>query len=130
MTREEKIKYWVDLAEEDLVVGETLVKNGHNLYAGFLCHQVVEKIFKGYFTKVKNEVPPFIHNLLDIAERAGLYEMLSDSQRSFLKILNPLNIEARYPEYKNKARKYLTDENTRRVFEQTKELLQWTLKKI
>jgi metal-dependent HD superfamily phosphatase/phosphodiesterase len=51
MTQEEKVKYWVDLAEEDLAVGETLVKNEHNLYAVFMCHQVVEKVLKGYFRR-------------------------------------------------------------------------------
>jgi HEPN domain-containing protein len=130
MNQEEKIKYWVNLAEEDLAVGETLAKNRHNLYAGFLCHQAVEKILKGYFTKVKNETPPFIHKLPDIAQRAGLYDMLNDSQKSLLKTLNPLNLEARYPEYKNKAAQYLTDENTKNIFEQTKEFLQWIKEKI
>jgi HEPN domain-containing protein len=130
MTQEEKIKYWVNLAEEDLAVGETLVKNKHNLYAGFLCQQAVEKILKGYFTKVKDETPPFIHNLLDIARRAGIYDMLNDSRKSLLKTLNPLNLEARYPEYKNRAAQYLTDENTKKIFEQTKEFLKWIKEKI
>jgi HEPN domain-containing protein len=106
------------------------MKNCHNLYAGFMCHQVVEKIFKGYFTKVKEETLPYTHNLPDIAKRAGLYDLLSDEQKSFLKILNPLNIEARYPEYKNRAAQYLTNENTKSIFEKTKELLRWTKEKI
>jgi HEPN domain-containing protein len=46
LTTEEKIKYWVDLSDNDFVVAETLIKNGHNLYARFMCHQAVEKIFK------------------------------------------------------------------------------------
>ena len=43
MTREEKIQYWVDLSNNDFTVAETLIKNGHNLYAGFMCHQANER---------------------------------------------------------------------------------------
>ena len=46
MTKEEKIKYWVDLSDEDLSVAQGLLKLKHSLYAGFMCHQCIEKIFK------------------------------------------------------------------------------------
>ena len=130
MTGEEKVKYWVDLSNEDFVVAETLLKNGHNLYAGFMCHQAVEKIFKGYFSKVKNDTPPFKHDLEFLAQQSGLYELLNEGQISFIEKLNPLNIEARYPDYKNKLAQYLTNERTQSIFSQTKELLQWTKEKI
>jgi len=130
VTGEEKVKYWVDLSNEDFVVAETLLKNGHNLYAGFMCHQAVEKIFKGYFSKVKNDTPPFKHDLEFLAQQSGLYELLNEGQISFIEKLNPLNIEARYPDYKNKLAQYLTNERTQSIFSQTKELLQWTKEKI
>ena len=130
MTKEEKVKYWIDLCEKDLDVGELLVKNKRNLYAGFMCQQVVEKIIKGYFTKVKDNAPPHIHALVTLAERSGLYELLSEEQINFLEEVDPLNIEARYPDYKNKIAKSLTDEKTERVFKQTKEFFEWTKEKI
>jgi hypothetical protein len=70
VTNEEKIRYWVDLSSNDLAVAETLMKNGHNLYAGFMCHQAVEKILKGYFAKVKNDTPPFKHDLEYLAQQS------------------------------------------------------------
>ena len=130
MTSEEKVKYWIDLSNDDFVVAETLVKNGHNLYAGFMCHQAVEKIFKGYFAKVKNDTPPFKHDLEFIAQQSGLYELLNEEQISLIEKLNPLNIEARYPDYKNKLSQYLTNEIIQSIFNQTKELLRWTKEKI
>jgi hypothetical protein len=47
-----------------------------------------------------------------------------------MEILNPLNIEARYPDYKNKTAQYLTDDRIKDIFEQTKELIQWIKEKI
>ena len=130
MTNEEKIKYWIDLSDSDFIVAETLLKNRHNLYTGFMCHQAIEKIFKAYFTKVKNDTPPFKHDLEYLAQQSGLYNLLNEKQISFLEKINPLNMEARYPDYKNTAAQYLTDERTQSIFEETKELLLWTKEKI
>jgi len=130
VTNKEKLKYWVDLSNSDFVVAETLMKNGHNLYAGFMCHQAVEKIFKGYFAKVKNDTPPFKHDLEFLAQQSGLYELLNEEQISLIEKLNPLNIEARYPDYKNKLSQYLTNERIQSIFCQTKEILQWIKEKI
>jgi len=130
LTNEEKVEYWVDLSNNDLTVAETLLKNGHNLYAGFMCHQAVEKIFKGYYTKVNNNTPPFKHDLEYLAQQSGIYNLLNEKQILFLEKLNPLNIEARYPDYKNKTAQHLTNERTQSIFEQTKELVTWTKEKI
>jgi len=130
VTNEDKVKYWVNLSNNDFLVAETLMKNGHNLYAGFMCHQAIEKIFKGYFAKVKNNTPPFKHDLEFLAQQSGLYEFLNDGQISLIEELNPLNIEARYPDYKNKLSQYLTNEKIQNIFNQTKELLQWMKEKI
>jgi len=130
MTNEEKVNYWIDLSNNDFLVAETLLRNQHNLYVGFMCHQAVEKIFKGYYAKLKNNTPPFKHDLEYLAQQSALYSLLSEEQVSFLEILNPLNIEARYPDYKNKISEYLTNERTQNIFEKTKELLLWIKEKI
>ena len=125
MTIEEKIIYWISLSDNDFIVAETLILNRHNLHAGYMCHQAVEKIFKGYYAKAKNDTPPFKHDLDYLAQQSGLYNLLNKEQISFIEILNPLNIEARYPDYKNKITQYLTDEKIQFILEKTKELLQW-----
>ena len=130
MTSEEKIEYWVKISDGDLKVAETLLKNRHNLYTGFMCHQVIEKIIKAGFQKLKNDTPPYTHNLLRLAELSGFYHLFSDEQKKFLSSLNPLNIEARYPDYKEKIAKGLTDDLCNQIFYQTKQLQQWIKEKI
>ena len=130
MTEEEKIEYWVDISNEDLKVAETLLNNHHHLYTCFMCHQAIEKIFKAGYEKSKNEIPPYIHDLPRLAKSADFYDLFSDEQKLFLNTINPLNIEARYPDYKRQIAKALTNERCKQVFEQTKQLQQWIKEKI
>ena len=130
MTNEEKVKYWIDLSDRDFDTAEWVIKGGYNLHAGYMCHQAVEKILKGYFTKQKEDTPPFTHNLIDLAVKTELYDLMSNEQKAFIGVLNPLNIEARYPEYKNKIAQTMTKEVTQNILTKTKELLQWTKQKM
>lgn len=48
-----KIKYWVDLAEYDLETAKVMLENRCFLYVGFMALQSIEKILKAYFVKAK-----------------------------------------------------------------------------
>ena len=130
MTKEEKIKYWIELSDRDLQVADTLANNGHYLWAGFMCHQVIEKIFKGFYSALLDETPPFKHELDLLAIRGGFYDMLNEEQIAFLDILNPLNIEARYPEYRDRISSSFNREICENLLKQVKTLQQWTKEKI
>ena len=130
MTKQEKVKYWIDLSDRDLLVAGTLADNGHYLWAGFVCHQVIEKVFKGFYSALLDETPPFKHELDILAKRGNFYDMLDEEQIAFLDILNPLNIEARYPEYINRVSNSFNKEICENLLEKTKTLQQWTKEKI
>ena len=130
MTTEEKIEYWTKISDEDMKVAETMLKNHHRLYTGFMCHQVIEKILKAGYQKLKEETPPYTHNLTRLAELAGIDVLFSNEQNMFLSSLNPLNIEARYPDYKEQIAKSLTDVRCSQLFEQTIQLHQWIKEEI
>lgn len=53
------------------------------------------------------EVPLKIHSLSRLVERTGLDKQLSEEQLDFIDKLEPLNIEARYPSYKERLMKIL-----------------------
>lgn len=58
MTREEKIAYWLDLADYDIGTAEGLFSVKRWLYVGFMCHQVIEKTLKAYWCKTQDDNPP------------------------------------------------------------------------
>ena len=121
----DKVEYWLDLADDDISVATLLISGKKYLQAGFFCHLVAEKALKAIIVSVTNEVPPKTHDLTRLAERGGIYDELTEEQLSLLEELNPLNIEARYPEHKEKIAKMLASGKTRRMLLETEEFLCW-----
>lgn len=120
-----KISYWVELSDYDLKTAEVMLDGKRYLYVGFMCHQAVEKILKAYFADKINETPPYTHNLSKLSELSGLNKIMDDDKKTFLFSVQPLNIEARYPSYKENLLKSLNQENTSELITKTKEFLQW-----
>jgi HEPN domain-containing protein len=120
----DKVKYWLDLAREDINVAEVLRNGKKPLYAGFMCHLAVEKVLKA---KIENtgKALPKIHNLNRLAELGSILELMTECQRELLDMLNPLQIEARYPAYKQEAESILTTEQCAVLIQQSREMIEW-----
>lgn len=125
-----KVSYWVDIAGYDLDTAEAMLKTGRYLYVGFMCHQAIEKILKAHYQLMKGKMPPKTHNLLFLFDETDLMVLCDDHQIQFLNTLNPMNVEARYPEYKEGLASFLTCERAQAVYETTKELYQWIAKRL
>lgn len=54
---------------------------------------MIEKLLKAYYVKVKSDYPPFIHNLLRLAEKADLE--LNEEQKEQLATITAFNINDR-----------------------------------
>jgi HEPN domain-containing protein len=121
----QRVKYWLELSEYDLITAETMLTAGRFLYVGFMCHQAIEKIIKANFCNLNQETPPFSHNLTYLAKKAKVYEKLPDSFKDIIDSLEPLNIEARYPSDKEALFKELTFEKCKIILNNTKELQLW-----
>ena len=126
----DKVEYWFNLAADDVPVAKLLLDGKKYLHAGFFCHLIVEKALKAMVASVTSEIPPKTHHLIKLSEQAGIFDDLSECQRNLLVELNPLNIEARYPEYKERIAKTLTPEMTTRLFKETESFLCWIKQKL
>jgi HEPN domain-containing protein len=126
---EKTIQYWKDISEYDIVTAEAMLKTGRLLYVGFMCHQAIEKILKAYYVKMIGETPPYIHDLEKLADLSGLSDILSEPQIEFLGELNPLNIESRYPKYKDEMFQIMKSKDCEDFLTKSKEFLEWTKSK-
>jgi HEPN domain-containing protein len=124
---DDKVKYWYDLAIEDIDVARGLLKIGKILYAGFVCHLAVEKALKARIESI-GKTPLKIHNLLRLAELGNL--KMSEEQIGLLLQLNPLQIEARYPVYKQAVDDILTKEDCAELIEQAEKVISWIEKQL
>ena len=123
-------EYWVDLAEYDLATAKAMLDTKRYLYVGFMCHQCIEKALKGFCVFQGLSNPPYTHNLMTLAEKSGLIIELNDDQLDFLDFIQPLNIEARYPETKQKLLEVLTEERCMEIYTKTEEFFTWVKKKL
>lgn len=125
-----KVTYWIEMSDYDLETADAMLLTDRYLYVGFMCHQTIEKILKAYWTNCLTEVPLKIHSLSRLAEKTELDKELSEEQLDFIDKLEPLNIEARYPSYKERLMKSLTKEYCTGLLNQTKELQSWIKNKL
>ena len=126
----DKVKYWTDLSDYDLDTADAMFRTGRWLYVGFMCHQSIEKIFKAYWCSHKAESAPYSHNLINLAQSCGLGQLLSDEQKAFISQMMPLNIEARYPSYKQAIGESLSEAKCKEILNDTKEVQQWVKEKL
>ena len=130
MAMDEKVRDWLDIAEYDLATAEAMLKTGRYLYVGFMCHQAIEKLLKAHYQRLKGKMPPKTHNILFLMKETGLFDSLSDQQKAFMEILLPMNIENRYPEYKDRMFKSLDRENCSKILHETREMHAWIKEKL
>ena len=130
MANKERAEKWLDIVTEDLSVAELLFNNGHWLYTGFMCHQVIEKTLKAYWCVCRDDDPPYLHDHKKIAQGCGLYTKMSEEQIDFIEDIKPMNIEARYQETKDAVARMLDRETTAAILNKTKQMHTWIQEKL
>ena len=122
------VSYWIDSANQDLGVAESLFENGKYDWCLFIAHLVLEKILKGLYVNFKNEFPPKSHDLVRLIEMVGLE--MDEEALEFLDSVNTFNISTRYPDEKLKFYRLCTKEFAAENFSRIKEIRRWLLQKI
>ncbi len=126
----DRIQYWVEMSDYDFETAKAMLETKRYLYVGFMCHQVIEKILKAYWCSVLDEPPLKIHHLSRLAAKSGLVNSLTEEQLNFIDTLEPLNIEARYPSYKEQLLKVLTIDYCKLLLNNTNDLRLWIKNKL
>ncbi len=121
--KEKIIQYWVDSSNEDFKTMKVLYESNRYAWSLFFGHLVIEKLLKAYFVQQNGDYPPYIHNLLRLAELSGL--MVTDDQKIGLATITAFNINARYDDYKKSFQKKCTPEFTNHWIEKIKDLRSW-----
>lgn len=124
---DKKIKYWIELAEYDIQTAKAMLETKRFLYVGFMCQQTIEKSLKAIIAK-NNEFPPKTHNIIRLIEISKI-EIPEDYMELIYK-LQPLNIEARYPAYKEQLLSQMTSKICEDLITKTEVLFKWIKTKL
>lgn len=122
-----EVRKWINIAREDLEVAKELFKSGRYLYATFFCQQAIEKSFKAVIENKSKEDPPYIHNLVRLANLA--YYPANERIVGYLEDLNLHYIKGRYMMRRDKL------PGNKKVFTAkmvivAEEILRWSSQKI
>ena len=97
MKNKELIEYWINSSDNDFQAMLHLYEKGDYTWSLFIGHLVIEKLIKAWYTKNTADNPPFIHDLVRIAEKAKIN--LTEEQKDILDTISTFNIRARYDDY-------------------------------
>jgi HEPN domain-containing protein len=127
LTQEEMINYWRETSDQDYKTMMNLFDSNDFHWCLFMGHLVIEKLLKAIFVKNNgiNAILPKIHDLLVIADKAGL--KTGESQKDLLDIITTFNISARYPDYKKEFYRKCTEEFTKLRIDEIKEVRLWLI---
>lgn len=106
MSLNEAIRAWIASAAEDWEVAEDLFVSKKYHHCLFFVQLTLEKLLKALHTKRHEEHPLFVHNLVLLAQRAGL--KLSVEEEVQLKEISSFNVSARYDSFKREFYKKAT----------------------
>ena len=128
MTKEDRIKYWLESAKDDWKVAKHLFENGDYPYSLFFGHLTIEKILKAIYVDKLNESPPYTHRLVHLSEKISLG--LTEEQLELLETVTDFNMEARYPDEKFSFKKRCTRNFSKKYLRKIEDLRKWLTKRI
>lgn len=96
---------------------------GRWLYVLFCSQQAIEKGLKSVIVLKTGEFPPRIHNLVRLAEVAGL--VLDEKEHAFLGELSAYYIQSRYPEEIDALADATTPELAAETLQRTEVFAEW-----
>lgn len=128
MTKRDRVRYWLESANDDWEVAQHLFEKGDYPYALFFGHLAIEKVLKAIYVNQLNDIPPYTHRLVFLAEKIGID--LTEDQMELLEVLTDFNLEARYPDEKFSFKKKCTKEFTKVYLHKIEEMQKWLLQKV
>ncbi len=92
LNKDKLIEYWITDSDDDYETMIVMFDSKKFSWYLFIGHLMIEKLLKAYYVKVKSDYPPFIHNLLRLAEKAEL--SLTDGKKQQFVTITAFNINA------------------------------------
>lgn len=124
------VAYWMELADYDFVTAQAMLRTERLLYLGFMAHQAVEKCLKALHWKLIGSEPLYTHDLWKLIKSMELDLEDADGFSELVDQLQPLNIEARYPQDRDRLSTYLSHDRCVSLLGQVERMVAWIRAKL
>lgn len=128
MNKKELLKYWLESSDTDFRAMTHLFEKGDYTWSLFIGHLVIEKLLKAWIVKTQDNSPPYMHDLVRLAEKGAL--LIDENQKDDLDTVSTFNLRARYDDYKMDFQKKCTREFTAYWIDTIKEFRKWIKNKL
>ena len=128
MKKEKLIKYWIDSSDCDFTAMVHLYEKGDHTWSLFIGHLVIEKLLKAWYVHNFSNTPPFIHDLVRLADKGNL--LLSENQKDLLDTISTFNLRVRYDDYEMEFKRKCTREFTAEWLDAIKDIRKWIKNKL
>lgn len=128
MDNSNRVKEWMIQADYDFGTAQVMLDSGRYIYCVFMCHLAIEKALKGLYQNALNQVPPKVHSLVYLtqAQKLNLPENIKESLES----LDHVSVPTRYPSELKKLMIEFNEQRTKKIFQDTKEVLKCLKKEL
>jgi len=121
---EKIVKNWIATSNYDIQTADAMYRTGRYIYVVFMCHLALEKMLKALLAnKHPEEIPPKIHNLINLSQRAGITP--PDDLKEFFQRIDNVSIATRYPEDLGRLSKEFDRDTAKRILTNTKRMIKW-----
>jgi HEPN domain-containing protein len=120
---EKTVSYWLESAEYDVGVAESLFRSRKYPYALFFGHLALEKVLKALVVKETRKHAPYTHSLPLLASK--LTVTIPVEIQNKLVMFMEFYLEARYPEEQKQFYKRCSKDFTERNLHEIKKVFRW-----
>jgi HEPN domain-containing protein len=120
MDKMEMVNFWIKSANDAFEMTDFLYENKKYADSLFYGQLALEKLLKAVYIARQDNSPPFVHDLLFLANKTGL--QVPDDFAKDLKVITGFNINARYDDYKESFRKEATKDYAATFIDKIKEI--------
>jgi len=128
MNKDDILQYWIKSSDNDFRAMIHLFDKGDYSWSLFIGHLVLEKLLKAWYVQKVDITPPFIHDLVRLAEKAGI--LLTEEQKDILDTISTFNLQTRYDDYKMSFQRKCSRAFTEKWIDEIKEFREWIKNKL
>ena len=114
---------WHEQSRVDIDAARVMFDTGRFVFVPYFCQQAIETALKAIIVEQTGKLPPRVHNLIQLAEKAGIHA--DEKRQDLLRSLTEYYVDSRYPGVQPTPESGLARAQAEGFLNATEGLLKW-----